>query len=385
LETVVLKAMAREPQDRYATARELAEDLHRFVEDRPVLASRPGLGESAARWAWRHRRAIAAGAGVLLMAVTGLVVATVLIWQSRQQAETALGQAQVQKAEAQLQRQRAEANFHKALDGATQILLQLDTPPGAEPWQGDRLRTALVEQGLRFFDNFIDERSSDPAVRRESAEAYGLMAGVYCSQHNCDEAQAMLTKQFALLQALVNDYPEEPNYWRDWIWSGFRSGLVYTALGRHLEARQAYARTAELHHLALPHDRGGHALNRYAAFLLECPDTTLRDPALAVQCAEQAVARAPADGKFWNTLGVARYRRGSWAQAVVALKKALALGYESDAEDGFVLAMALWRMGDRPTARARYDKAVRQMDAMSPPPELWRSVQKEATALLDLK
>ena len=319
------------------------------------------------------------------MAVTGLVVATVLIWQARQQAETALGQARVQQAEAQLQGRRAEANFHKALDGATQILLQLDTPAGAEGLQGDRLRAALVEQGLRFFENFIDERSPDPAVRRESAEAYGLMAGVYCSQHKCDEAQAMLRKQFALLQRLVDAYPEEPAYRRDWIWSGFRMGLVYTALGRPLEARQAYARTAELHHLALPHDQGGHSLNRYAAFLLECPDTTLRDPALAVRCAEQAVARAPTDGKFWNTLGVARYRIGAWAESAGALKKALALGYESDAEDGFVLAMALWRIGDRPAARARYDRAVRQMNAMASPPEHWRPVQAEATALLRLK
>src|SRR5262249_46392908 len=158
----------------------------------------------------------------------------------------------------------------------------------------------------------------------------------------------------------------------------FRMGLVYTALGHPVEARQAYARTAELHRLALRHDRGGRALNRYAAFLLECPDTTLRDPALAVRCAEQAVARRPPAAPFWNALGVGRYRIGAWAESVVALKKALALGYESDAEDGFVLAMALWRMGDRPAARARYDRAVRQMNAMAPPAEGWRPVQEEA-------
>jgi serine/threonine protein kinase len=385
LETVVLKAMAREPQDRYPTAGELAEDLQRFVDDRPVLATRPGPCEWAARWAWRHRRAMASGAAVLLLALTGLVAATVLIWQARQQAETALGRARAQEAEARVQRQRAETNFHKALDGATQILVQLDTQPGAAVLQGDQLRAAVVEHGLRFFQNFIDDRSPDPAVRSESAEAYGLMASVFCSQHNCDQAQAMFRKQFGLLQELVDAYPESPAYRRDWIRCGFRMGLVYTALGRPMEARQAYVRTAELHRQALPHDQGGHELNRFAAFLLECPDTTLRDPALAAQCALQAVARAPLDGNFWNTLGVARYRIGAWADSVVALNKALALGYESDAEDGFVLAMALWRMGDRPAARARYDRAVRQMNAIAPPAENWRAVQEEATALLGLK
>jgi serine/threonine protein kinase len=385
LETVLLKAMAREPQGRYATARELADDLQRFVDDRPVLASRPGPGEWAARWAWRHRRAVTAAAALLVLVVTGLAVATVLVWQAQQQAEAALAKARAQEAEAQVQRQRAEANFHKALNGATRILVQLDTPAGAAPLQGDRLRAALVEQGLRFFQDFIDERSPDPAVRRESAEVYGLMAGVYCSQHKCDQAQEMLGKQFALLGELVDAYPEEPAYRRDWIWTCYRMGLVYTALGRPQEARRAYARTAELHRQALPHDRGGDALNRYAAYLLECPDTTLRDPALAVRCAEQAVARAPADGRFWNTLGVARYRTGAWAESVVALKKALALGYEGDAEDALVLAMALWRTGDRPAARARYGEAVRQMDALTPLPEGWAAVREEATALLGPK
>src|SRR5262249_23602104 len=38
LETVVLKALAREPGERYATARELADDLHRFLEQRPIRA-----------------------------------------------------------------------------------------------------------------------------------------------------------------------------------------------------------------------------------------------------------------------------------------------------------------------------------------------------------
>jgi serine/threonine protein kinase len=385
LETVVLKAMAREPQDRYATARELAEDLQRFADDRPVLAARPGLGEWAARCAWRHRRVMAVGAAVLLLAVSGLVAATLLIWQARQQAETALRHARAQETEAQAQRKRAEANFHKALDGATRILVQLDTPPGAETMQGDRLRGAVVEQGLRFFQNFIDERSTDPAVRRESAEAYGFMSSVYCSRRNCDQAQAMLRKQFALLEKLVDAYPDAPEYRREWIQSAFRMGLVYTALGHPLEARLAYVRTAELHRQALPHDQGGEELNRCAAFLLECPDTNLRDPALAARCAEQAVARAPKEGKFWDTLGVARYRIGAWADSVVALKNALALGYVSDAEDGFVLAMALWRTGDRPAARARYDRAVRQMNAIVPPAENWRPVQEEATALLGLK
>ena len=47
LETVTLKALAKNPQERYATAQELADDLRRWLDDRPTLARRPGSG-----WGW---------------------------------------------------------------------------------------------------------------------------------------------------------------------------------------------------------------------------------------------------------------------------------------------------------------------------------------------
>ena len=58
LEKIVLKALAKDPLERYATAGELAEDLGRFLDDRPVLARRPSLSNRAAKWAVRHRPAV---------------------------------------------------------------------------------------------------------------------------------------------------------------------------------------------------------------------------------------------------------------------------------------------------------------------------------------
>jgi serine/threonine protein kinase len=50
LETIVLKAIDRDPARRYQTAQELAEDLKRFVDDRPIRARRAGMGERLGRW-----------------------------------------------------------------------------------------------------------------------------------------------------------------------------------------------------------------------------------------------------------------------------------------------------------------------------------------------
>ncbi|MFQ5807491.1 MAG: protein kinase, partial [Phycisphaerae bacterium] len=87
LETIVLKATAKEPERRYATAKNLAEDLQRFLLDKPIQAKRPTLLERASKWSRRHRHLVASAVVVLVLAVVGLSVSTVLIWQ--EQARTA--------------------------------------------------------------------------------------------------------------------------------------------------------------------------------------------------------------------------------------------------------------------------------------------------------
>jgi tetratricopeptide (TPR) repeat protein len=57
LETMVLKAIEKNPADRYATAQDLAHDLHRFLEDKPILARRPSMVQRARKWTRRHRAA----------------------------------------------------------------------------------------------------------------------------------------------------------------------------------------------------------------------------------------------------------------------------------------------------------------------------------------
>ncbi len=65
LETIVLKAMAKAPSDRYTTAAELATDLGRFLDNRPILARRPSLADRGAKWMRRNRALIAtASAGL---------------------------------------------------------------------------------------------------------------------------------------------------------------------------------------------------------------------------------------------------------------------------------------------------------------------------------
>jgi serine/threonine protein kinase len=68
LETMVARAMDKEPSARYATARDLADDLRNYLEDRPIRARRPNLAERARRWGRRHRTLAWSAATTVLVA-----------------------------------------------------------------------------------------------------------------------------------------------------------------------------------------------------------------------------------------------------------------------------------------------------------------------------
>jgi uncharacterized protein HemY len=111
----------------------------------------------------------------------------------------------------------------------------------------------------------------------------------------------------------------------------------------------------------------------------------LRDPKQAVKHAEQATKLAPDNAGFWNTLGLAHYRNGSWQAAVEALTKSMQLRNGGVGSDYFFLAMAHAQLGEKELARTWYDKAVAWMDKNKQQDEELRRFRAEAAALLGIK
>jgi serine/threonine protein kinase len=159
LETIVLKALAKAPADRYATAQELADDLHRFLRDEPIRARRPSPLEHVRKWARRHPAVI--GSVVLMMFLLLLVslLSNWLITQANNRANVALK-------EERLRSEEAEERFGQAR-GAVDLLIEASEEELANRGPFQNLRKRLLEAALGYYQNFIVQRRDDPSAQAD--------------------------------------------------------------------------------------------------------------------------------------------------------------------------------------------------------------------------
>jgi WD40 repeat protein/serine/threonine protein kinase len=156
LETIVHKAIDREPGRRYRTAADLAADLQRFIEDEPIQARRVSILERS--WRWCKRNPMVAGltaAVFILLAVLAVVGSAGYV-----QTSLALSREAAEHEEAERERQRAVDNLYHSLLREAQAIRRL-REDGYRPEVWDRLKQALA----------LETPDKDPAELRQEAVA----------------------------------------------------------------------------------------------------------------------------------------------------------------------------------------------------------------------
>lgn len=181
LETILLKAMAKNPAERYVTAREFAEDLRRFLEDKPIRARRPTMLQRARKWAQRHRSVVRA------VGVTLLLGAIVSAWQAVRAtlAEKDARGAETDARKAESDARRAEWDARKAEADALAERNRAVKAEADAKEQRDRALTAMKaatesEADTKAFSDFLVEDVL--IVARPEGEAGGLGINVTVKQ-----------------------------------------------------------------------------------------------------------------------------------------------------------------------------------------------------------
>jgi serine/threonine protein kinase len=215
LETVVLKALGKDSPDRYRTARDLADDLQRFLDDRPVLARRPTAAEHLRKFARRHPSLVAAGLVVLVLLTVGSLGSVLLIRGEQERTKNEQHKAEEAYRRERQRAEEAEARFRLARRSVDELFRisqeELADRPGLEG-----LRKRMLGSVLAYYQEFLEQRRDDPearadlldakqrvekiladlAVLRAASRLYLLGQPAVCDDLRLDDAQRPPVKEF---------------------------------------------------------------------------------------------------------------------------------------------------------------------------------------------
>ncbi len=196
LDTILLKACAKEVNERYATVADLSADLLRYLANQPIAAREPTWGYVANKFLRRHVVGTTLGALAFVAVVAGF--AGTVIQKNRAEAERA-------KAAIRYKQVRLIANsfIYKYYD-------EIQTLPGSQ-----KVLKEMSSDGLKFLDYLYVDAANDPSLSAELGAGYGRLASVLYNGRNLDSAgdkvaaSAALEKAKQLLTDMLGRVPND--------------------------------------------------------------------------------------------------------------------------------------------------------------------------------
>jgi serine/threonine protein kinase len=240
LETIIHKAIARAPEQRYATAALLAEDLRRFLDGRPILARPVRVWERSWRWCRRNPKLAAVSAA---LASTVLIATTAFLGLTYRHNLELRAEVARTNAKAAL----ARRIYQQASSTSAAMLHLLEDPrfdgiPRLAEFQRDQRRVALA-----FYEEIQGTGDSiDSAVGMDTVRALGAVATLQRQLGQMDRAVEGLEKALDLIESLRPKQPDSIELLSLEVDILGKFGACCSELGQRKKAENSLGKAVEL-------------------------------------------------------------------------------------------------------------------------------------------
>jgi non-specific serine/threonine protein kinase/serine/threonine-protein kinase len=311
LDNIILKALRKEPERRYATVGEFSEDIRRHLARLPVSATADTSLYRLNKFVKRHR------AGVFASALVAVALSA------------AVGIAAWQAVVARQERDRAEQRYRDVRNLTHTILFEYYDEtiklPGSTP-----LLEKMVKDTVQYLDNLAVESSGDADLQSEIATAYQKIGDVQANPYqgnlgNIDGAIESYRKSLTVRERLVNENPSNPELVRALAKSYESTGDMLWTIGEYAEAHEYYQDSLQIHLRLSNADVGnaeeiyevGRARHRIGQALSRIGnvDGALENYRLGQVKFQEAMTLAPEVPKYRRGMGSALAKIGDMAAA----------------------------------------------------------------------
>lgn len=232
LDNIVLKAIRKEPERRYASVQEFSEDIRRHLAGLPVTAVADTKVYRLKKFATRHRAGVVAGCLIVLTLITATAMTG---WQA---------------VVARRERDRAAERFDQVRKLANTVLFDyhdgIANLPGSTP-----LREKMVKDALEYLDNLATEAGQDSSLQMELAMAYqktgdiqgGLNKSNLGQRQNAAESYA---KALVIIESLVDAEPDNLDFRRKLAASYTKRGDILWVEADIIGATESYKKALEV-------------------------------------------------------------------------------------------------------------------------------------------
>jgi eukaryotic-like serine/threonine-protein kinase len=208
--------------------------------------------------------------------------------------------------------------------------------------------------------------TQDRVWRQDIALTMASLAALLESEGQKSEAEEWYRRGVSELEALNRQFPESAECSRSLALVASQLAALLWDLEHRMQADHLFGQAIASYDRSLSiTPANAQTQNNLAWLLATCPVPGRRIPDRAMALALAAVQSAPRRGVYWNTLGVAQYRAGDNAQAIVSLKKSISLRSGGDPYDWLFLALSYRRAGDMREAVHWYSRVARALRGRS--------------------